>query len=357
MWLFSLWLAFFSLTAVAQPPEITDQDGNTLESFDDTVPLGFLEYAANPKPAIETTRYIDHKTKREKSAAFKTYKTVDIDKAPSQYLFTFEDMVWTAAMLEGETDCTDDAHSAAVLWTMVQRGALYPKAKPSDEVSFGEHLQHYSVAIDPNFTSGGRECVGKHSGNCAPKTVEAREERLKRVQSMLSRHTWAGPEKVTFRRACKSIAYRFLSGHLRNPVPGAVEFAAFCKLPKEKAERQEYQFIAMFKDGSGKKVSSGSRFRCPPTPSRNGDGDRLYGGDLFYSRHILHTDQKIKISTHDWTGNEVQIHAQEHNSVARKTEPRPSRESHMSEDHQQISILEENSRPSDPDDSPGAQAD
>lgn len=131
------------------------------------------------------------------------------------YALTDQDVLWATRMVafEGGSD------PAAVLWTMTQRFAL------GHWSTFTALIRAYSQPINPLWARGGACCCG--FGTCPAGrdycgTDRCSEARLQR-RALASSITWSELER-RYPRAV-AVTKSWAQAQLKNPVPGAVEFA------------------------------------------------------------------------------------------------------------------------------------
>ncbi|MGE0789753.1 MAG: hypothetical protein AB7S26_29035 [Sandaracinaceae bacterium] len=139
-----------------------------------------------------------------------------------RYRLTKTDVLWAARMVEGETlrrpDRGDDA--LAVLWTMTSLFAPDgQRAKYGGRrfVTFTDQIRAYSQPINPRWLAEGEFCRpgGRSFGTdaCADARLTAR--------ARLQRTAWKELDPLLRR-----VVIAWALGRTRNPVPGAIEFAA-----------------------------------------------------------------------------------------------------------------------------------
>ncbi|HRK03449.1 MAG TPA: hypothetical protein PLH57_12375, partial [Oligoflexia bacterium] len=137
-----------------------DEKRSNFSKIDKNSTLGWLKYPTEPSPERRGEKknevirkyQLPPKTKNNvyKAMLPAFYQDLDFD---AYYRFTFEDLVWATLAIEGETDCDGREHSAAVLWTIAQRGGINPKRRLSNDKSYADALIEYCQPIKPKWAN------------------------------------------------------------------------------------------------------------------------------------------------------------------------------------------------------------
>jgi hypothetical protein len=136
-----------------------------------------------------------------------------IEAGSFRYRLTWDDLLWTARMLEGECGLTQGAgvHGAAVMWCMASRLIVARGYR-----TYKDLILAYSQPINPKWRRDGEFCRpgGRHYGTdrCDIRALDTRD-RLKDKR-------WE-----EFPDAIQENVYRWATGLVENPIPRAVHFA------------------------------------------------------------------------------------------------------------------------------------
>jgi hypothetical protein len=140
---------------------------------------------------------------------------VIVFKDGTKYQLTLDDVLWSARMIEGEVGMTgDEIHANWVIWTVAQRKYYLDRYRGAE---FKDLIRGFSQPVNPIWQEGGSRCPhpvpGNSSNSCSPERLARRKE--------ISSRPWG-----SIRDLARSVAMRFASAQLANPVPGVVDFAA-----------------------------------------------------------------------------------------------------------------------------------
>ena len=164
-------------------------------------------------------------------------------EAPFRYTFTPDDALWTARFVRGEAGGRDDAENRAVIWSMLNRYALF--THPASHFgrrsglplwsTFGGFLRAYSTTLQPFLKSAGAVDRSKRYAREKPRKFtwvplggSFTDKRGRTVEKgQLAHHLrlqklpWSAPEMA----GSRALAEAVLSGRVPNPIGPASEFA------------------------------------------------------------------------------------------------------------------------------------
>lgn len=125
---------------------------------------------------------------------------------------TDADLLWLARALVGETGGEDETAAAAVAWAIAQNCMLV--SRPAPFATLTAAVRAYSIPTSTDYLDPTSAKCQRNPTACTPARIARRRE----IQAM----GWTEIPAAT-----KNVVGRFLRGTLPNPVPGAVDFAAY----------------------------------------------------------------------------------------------------------------------------------
>jgi hypothetical protein len=152
--------------------------------------------------------------------------TLVVDAAglrPFRYRFTAEDALWTAKLVQLEAGGDDDANSAAVLWAMLNRYALFTHRKFS---TFTKFIRAYSTTLQPVLVNP--QAAARHAGkpHFVPSDGYYPGTAIPRGQTRRHLATQKQPWEA-LKASARALTLRGLRGELPNPgIGNASEFAS-----------------------------------------------------------------------------------------------------------------------------------
>ena len=122
------------------------------------------------------------------------------------------DMLWLARALVGETGGHDERAMSAVVWALAQNCMLV--ARPTPFTTLTACVRAYSQPVNADWANPSSAKCLRSPDVCSAARIARRRE----IQAM----SW-----LQIPAEAKVVVGRFLRGTLDNPVPGAVDFAAY----------------------------------------------------------------------------------------------------------------------------------
>jgi hypothetical protein len=152
--------------------------------------------------------------------------TLVVDAAglrPFSYRFTPEDALWTAKLVQLEAGGDDDANSAAVLWAMLNRYALFTHRRFP---TFTKFIRAYSTTLQPVLVNPQAAARHMNSANFVRTGGYYSGTTIPRGQTRRHLDTQAVPWEA-LKASARALTLRGLSGALPNPgIGNASEFAS-----------------------------------------------------------------------------------------------------------------------------------
>jgi len=185
--------------------------------------LGSAFAALAPALHFEAEDEADHEGPADAAGPrLATLKVVAKDRHGFSYMFTPDDLLWTARFLTGEAGGADNLDNAGVIWAMFNRFGLFTHSRYR---TFHSFLRAYSTPLQRVLHSSGAARRHMHdpqfivAGGNYPGTEVPRGQ-LRRFLE-LQDQTW---QKLP--QAARNLATRALRGDVPNPIGNATEFAS-----------------------------------------------------------------------------------------------------------------------------------
>jgi hypothetical protein len=223
------------------------------------------------------------------------------------YQITWDDLLWCARMLEGESGLGTSSRQAAVLWCMASRFLHVFSAR----TSFHEFLRKYSSPINPKFLRDGEFCApgGRYANSpeCSPRLLDRRD----RIQTK----PWE-----QFPENFKQFLVDWSRGLVPNPVPRAVDFSVPGVGNRSRVGGAQARGFFLVWDELGRSIDSLDR-----------NGNAFYGISATARRRATESwpDNYVKINYSDTSSSSTtpeEFSTRRNTSPASQPEGQPSQE-------------------------------